>query len=63
MVKYYGKKHLTDPFQANVPFLYPLKLSENFEFSDVFRDYAKDLKWVNLVKVKLNEFRITKIPG
>ena len=63
MVKYYGKKHLTDPFQANVPFLYPQKLSENLEFSDVFRDYAKDLKLLNLVKVMLNEFRITKIPG
>ena len=25
------------PFQANVPFIYPLKTSENLWFSDVFR--------------------------
>ena len=25
-----------NPFQANVPFLYPMKTSENFWFSDVF---------------------------
>ena len=26
-----------DPFQANVPFLYPLKTSENLCFSDFFQ--------------------------
>ena len=30
-----------NPFQANVPFLYPLKMSENQRFSDVFRRYKK----------------------
>ena len=30
-----------NPFQANVPFLYPLKISENQRFSDVFRGYKK----------------------
>ena len=30
-----------NPFQANVPFLYPLKMSENQRFSDVFRGYKK----------------------
>ena len=28
-----------DPLQPNVPFLYPLKTSENQRFSDVFRGY------------------------
>ena len=28
---------LLDPFQTNVPFLYPVKTSENRQFSDVFR--------------------------
>ena len=32
---------LINPFQANVPFLYPLKTSENLWFSDVFRGYRK----------------------
>ena len=27
------------PFQANVPFLYPLKTSENVWFSDFFSEY------------------------
>ena len=31
--------HLINPFYANVPFLYPLKTSENLWFSDVFRGY------------------------
>ena len=28
-----------NPLEANVPFLYPLKTSENQRFSDVFRGY------------------------
>ena len=28
-----------DGFKPNVPFLYPLKTSENQKFSDVFRGY------------------------
>ena len=28
-------------FQANVPFLYPMKTSEKQRFSDVFRGYRK----------------------
>ena len=27
-----------NPFHANVPFLYPLKMSENQTFSDIFLD-------------------------
>ena len=30
-----------DPFEASVPFLYPLETSENQRFSDVFRRYRK----------------------
>ena len=32
------------PFQSNVTFLYPLKTSENLQFSEVFREY---IEWVN----------------
>ena len=28
-----------NPFQPDVPFLYPLKTSENKRFSDIFRGY------------------------
>ena len=31
-------KHI-NPFSTNVPLLYPLKTSENLQFSDVFRGY------------------------
>ena len=35
-----------NPFQTNAPFLYPLKTSENLQFSDVFRGYRKGtLAW------------------
>ena len=30
---------MVNPFSTNVPLLYPLKTSENFRFSDVFRGY------------------------
>ena len=33
-----------NPFQANVSFLYPLKIPESLWFSNVFREYS--LKWV-----------------
>ena len=48
----------------HVAFLYPLKFSENAVFTDVFRGYAKVMKLANLVKVVLNEFKLTiKMPG
>ena len=31
-----------NPFPANVPFLYPLKTSENQRLSDVFRGYRNE---------------------
>ena len=34
-----------NPFQANTPFLYPLKTSENLWFSDVFRGYIRMEHW------------------
>ena len=34
-------KHRINPFQANVPFLYSLKTSENRRFSDVFKEYRQ----------------------
>ena len=38
-----------NPFQVNVPFLHPLKTSENRRFSDVFRGYRKGtLAWNEL---------------
>ena len=38
-----------NPFQANVPFLYPLKMSENLWSSDGFRGYRKGtLAWNGL---------------
>ena len=36
-------------FQANAPFLYPLKTSENLWFSDVFRRYRKETLTWNLI--------------
>ena len=40
---------LLNPFQANVPFLYPLKTLENLRLSDVFRGYRKGaLAWNGL---------------
>ena len=40
-----------NPLQANVPILYPLKMSENQRFSDVFRGYKKGtLAWNGLKK-------------
>ena len=42
----YNKTTLINPFQANIPFLYPLKTSENRSFSDVFRGYRNGkLDW------------------
>ena len=38
-------------FQVNVPFLYPLKTSENQRFSDAFRGYKKGaLTWNRLIR-------------
>ena len=33
------KCNKVNPFQVNVPFLYPLKTSENLWFSDVFNEH------------------------
>ena len=33
-------KDIANPFQVNVPFLYPLKTSENQRFSEVFTMYS-----------------------
>ena len=39
-----------NPFQANAPFLYPLKTLENLQFSDVFRGNRKGtLTWNGLM--------------
>ena len=35
----YESAWIINPFHANVPFLYPLKTSENQRFSDVFGGY------------------------
>ena len=34
-----GPSVTLNPFESNVTFLYPLKMSENLWFSDVFRGY------------------------
>ena len=45
----YNDNNILNPFQANVPFLYHLKTSENQRFSDVFREYRKGtLAWNGL---------------
>ena len=42
-------KKQCNPFQANIPFLYPLKVSENLWFSRVFRGYRNGiLAWNRL---------------
>ena len=43
------KQFELNPFSTNVPFLYPLKISQNLRFSDVFRGYRSETlveKWV-----------------
>ena len=40
---------MTNPFMPFAFFLYLLKTSENFQFSDVFRRYIKD-KWREMGK-------------
>ena len=44
-VNYYkaAENNSINPFYANFPFLYPLKISENQRFSDVFRVYRNVL--------------------
>ena len=34
---------LTNPFKPNVPFLYPLKMSGNLWFSEVFKGYRNGI--------------------
>ena len=41
-----------NPFHTSVLFLYPLKMSENLWFSDVFRRYGNgNLAWKGLIKM------------
>ena len=58
-----------NPFQANVPFRYPQKISENQRFSDFFRGYRRGiLTWnelihgilscANLAKIYANKFHV-----
>ena len=59
-----GRLTLTfNPFQANVPFLYPLKTSENLWFSDVFRGCKGniDLKWVISRKLQIIQTNTVKM--
>ena len=37
--KDFSRLILLNPFSTNVPLIHPLKISENFRFSDVFRGY------------------------
>ena len=47
-----------NPFQANIPFLCPLKTSENLRFSDVFSRYRKGkLVWNGLISIKRTKRR------
>ena len=41
-----------NPFNTNIPFLYPLKSSENVILSDIFRGYSS-VKWVNVMNYLL----------
>ena len=43
-----------NPFHITGRFLYPLKTSENFWFSDVFKGYRKrQVAWIGLKLLKL----------
>ena len=46
------KKHGVKPFSTNIPFLYPLKTSENLRVSDVFRGYRGGTLVENGLKAK-----------
>ena len=50
IVKFKLKLNLINPFQVNVPFLYPLKLSEDRWFFEAFKGY----KYRALVQIELN---------
>ena len=52
------KNFTVNSFQVNVPFLYPLKTSENQKFSDVSRGYRNGTLSCNeLIKKELTETR------
>ena len=40
-----------NPFSTNVPLLYPLKTSENWKFSDIFRRYRSGTLFENELNV------------
>ena len=44
---------ILSPFNATVPFLYPLKVTENHRFSDIFMGYENG----KLALIGLNEFQ------
>ena len=53
---------LVNPFSTNVPFLYPLKISENLRFSDVFRGYRSVTLVENgLINHLIQIFNIVKV--
>ena len=47
-----------NPFSTNVPLLTPLKTSENFSFSDVFRGYRSGTFFENGLKAFLDNKKI-----
>ena len=52
-------KHHINPFYANLPFLYPLKTTENPWFSGIFRGYTNGtLAMANAWKNELTVFKV-----
>ena len=49
-----GAWHFLNPFLSNATFLYPLKMSENLWFSDVFRGYRNMTLDKNGLRIVLN---------
>ena len=57
-VKILFKWKVINPWEGNISFLYPLKISENQRFSDVFRGYRKEhLTWNELIFCFSDTFR------
>ena len=55
-----------NPFQANVPFLYPLKTSDNLWFSDVFRGGIEKNYWHEMgqsIFPAISKFSIFQLVG
>ena len=47
-----------NPFHATGHFLYPLKISENQRFSDIFRGAQKETREMEVVKESTNPFQV-----